>query len=72
MAGITPSGVISFISPLYGGSISDREIFLQSGLLDKLEVGVAVMADKGFNIADILENKGITLNIGPKEKCRSA
>ena len=37
--GITPSGAISFI---------------QSGFLDKLEVGGAIhMADKGINIANI-------------------
>ena len=36
LAGITPSGSFSFISPLYGGSISDRELFMQSVLLDKL------------------------------------
>lgn len=58
LAGITPSGSFSIISTLYGGSICDRELFMQSGLLDKLEVGDAVMADKGFNIADLLETKG--------------
>lgn len=30
LAGITPSGAFSFVSPLYGGSISDRELFVQS------------------------------------------
>ena len=55
LAGITPSGAFSFISPLYGGSISDRELFVTSGLLEKLEPGDAIMADKGFNVADILE-----------------
>uniref|UniRef100_A0A1X7VSF7 DDE Tnp4 domain-containing protein n=1 Tax=Amphimedon queenslandica TaxID=400682 RepID=A0A1X7VSF7_AMPQE len=57
LAGITPSGAFSFISPLYGGSISDRELFLNSGLLEILEEGDAVMADKGFNIADVLEKE---------------
>ena len=36
LAGITPSGAFSFISSLYGGSISDRELLVSSGLLDKL------------------------------------
>ena len=67
LAGITPSGAFSFISPLYGGSISDRELFLNSGLLELLEEGDAVMADKGFNITDVLQRKGITLNI-PRRK----
>ena len=35
-AGIAPSGVITFISQLYSGSFSDREIVERSGFL-KLE-----------------------------------
>ena len=60
---ITPSGSISFISKLYGGCTSDRELFLQSGLLDVLEAGDSVMADRGFRIADLLDSKGVSLNI---------
>ena len=67
MAGITPSGAFSFISSLYGGSISDRELLVSSGLLDKLETGDAVMADKGFNVADLLECRGVTLNVPPRK-----
>lgn len=33
LVGIAPSGAITFISQLYTGSISDREIVLRSGLL---------------------------------------
>ena len=62
---ITPSGVISFVSELYGGCTSDRELFVRSGLLDLLEAGDSVMADRGFTIADLLEMKGVTLNIPP-------
>jgi len=53
--GIAPSGAITFISQLYGGSISDREIVERSGFL-KLEFdkGDTVMADKGFTIEDLL------------------
>ena len=65
LIGITPSGVISFVSDLYGGCISDRELFVKSGLLDLLEAGDSVMADRGFTIADLLEMKGVTLNIPP-------
>ena len=60
---ITPPGVISFVSDLYGGC--DRELFVRSGLLDLLEAGDSVMADRGFIIADLLEMKGVTLNIPP-------
>ena len=62
---VTPTGAISFISSLYGGNISDRELTIKSGLLDLLEPGDSVMADKGFLIADILHDRGVELNIPP-------
>ena len=65
LIGITPSGAISFVSKLYGGSISDRELTIQSGLLEHLEPGDSVMADKGFTIADLLSARGVSLNIPP-------
>lgn len=37
----------------------------KSILLDMLEEGDGVMADKGFTIADMLEKKGCSLNIPP-------
>ena len=62
---ITPSGVVSFISDLYGGNISDKKLTLLSGLLDLLEAGDAIMADRGFTIHDILP-PGVTLNAPPR------
>lgn len=61
LVGITPTGVISFIPPLWTGSISDKEIVKQSGLLNLLEEGDAVMADKGFLIRDLLTFKRLYL-----------
>ena len=62
---ITSLGAISFVSKLHGSCISDRELFDKSGLLDKLDAGDSVMADWGFTIADLLDAKGVTLNIPP-------
>ena len=65
LVGVAPSGAITFISQLYTGSISDREIVVRSGFLSqKFENGDTVMADKGFQIADILP-LGVKLNIPP-------
>lgn len=61
MVGITPSGAISFISDLWGGSISDKELFLKSGMLAKLENGDLILADRGFIIQKELAKKGCTL-----------
>ena len=50
--GISPGGAITFISQLYTGSISDREIVKRSGLLDVLfKCKDSVMAGKGFTIS---------------------
>ena len=42
-----------FVSPLYSGRISDREITEKCGFLDKLEPGDDVMANRGFTIRDL-------------------
>ena len=65
LLGIAPSGDPVFISDLYTGSISDKDITKQSGILELLEKGDDCMADKGFNIKDLLEPIGVTLNIPP-------
>ena len=65
LVGIAPSGATTFVSQLYTGSISDREIVLRSGFLSQsFDDGDSVMADKGFQIQDILP-LGVSLNIRP-------
>ena len=50
LIGITPSGAVSFVSQTFEGSISDKQLTAQHGLLDKLEDGDDILADKGFVI----------------------
>ena len=43
-----------FICISYGGAASDRFITENCGLLEKLNEGDIIVADKGFNISDLL------------------
>ena len=63
----TPNGAISYVSPVYVGSISDVELTRVSGFLTKLEdkPGVSIMADRGFTIKDMLSKLNVDLNIPP-------
>ncbi len=65
LIGISPSGAIIFVSKLYPGSISDKELTRQSGILELLEPGDSIVADKGFDIEEYLIPLGVKLNIPP-------
>ena len=55
MIGISPSGAVTFVSDLYSGAISDKHLTRRCGLLDLLEPGDSVMADRDFDIKEDLE-----------------
>lgn len=66
LIGIQPNGLISFVSDLFTGCISDRELVIRSGLLKQaFDQGDTIMADKGFKIKDLLDNIGVGLNLPP-------
>ena len=65
LIGISPSGAVTFVSDLYPGSISDKELTRKSGLLQLLESNDSIMADRGFDIAEDLALIGVKLNIPP-------
>ena len=66
LVGISPTGVVTFLSKLWGGNASDKQIVKESGLLNLLEPGDSVMADKGFTIQDLLDPLDVSLNMPPK------
>ncbi|CAG9813048.1 unnamed protein product [Phaedon cochleariae] len=70
LIGCTPNGAISFVSDLFEGSISDKELVKKSNLMDLLEEGDLVLADRGFNIEDLTIKKKVALNIPPFLKGR--
>ena len=69
----TPNGSISFISPVYVGSISDVQLTGCSGFLETLrdKPGVSIMADRGFTIKDMLKELNVELNLPPFMEGRS-
>ena len=50
---------MTFVSDLYSGSVSDKELTRRSGLLDLLEEGDSVMTDRGFDTKEDLALLGV-------------
>jgi hypothetical protein len=53
LIGITPNGIVSFISTLYGGATSDKAILNMDGpetLIELLQDGDHIMSDRGFSL----------------------
>lgn len=61
LIGVSPSGMINFVSKATAGRASDKAIFNSTNLLEKLNKGDAVMVDKGFMIGDELSKAGIEM-----------
>lgn len=61
LVGMNPNGAVSFLSECWGGRASDKHITLHSGLIDKIEPGDVVLADRGFLVADYFAVKGAKL-----------
>ena len=65
LIGISPGGAVTFVSKLFPGSITDKKLTQKSGLLDLVERGDSIMADRGFDIQDDLTPLGVKINIPP-------
>uniref|UniRef100_A0A1A8NED2 Si:dkey-177p2.16 n=2 Tax=Nothobranchius pienaari TaxID=704102 RepID=A0A1A8NED2_9TELE len=57
LIGMAPHGAITFVSSLHEGSISDKEILKQSGIVSLLKPTAAIMVDKGFLVEDCVPCK---------------
>ena len=54
LVGIEPNGAFSFVSKAWSGNCSDKFITKNCDFLEYLEPGDEVMADRGFQIEDLL------------------
>ncbi|XP_028514894.1 uncharacterized protein LOC114575052 [Exaiptasia diaphana] len=61
LVGISPNGIPTFVSDAMEGSVSDNDITVKSGLLEKLPKGCAIMADRGWTNKDALARQGVRL-----------
>ena len=61
LVGICPGGGFCFISQVFPGSISDKEITVRSGILNPAlwNPGEGLMADRGFTVKDYTDNLNI-------------
>ncbi|CAM4671692.1 unnamed protein product [Leuciscus chuanchicus] len=63
LVGTSPTGSITFLSKSWGGRSSDETITKSSGLIDLLEEGDIVMANRGFSFPEYFATKGVQLLI---------
>ena len=65
LVGICPGGGFSFISDVFPGSVSDKDITVKSGLLSPnfWNPGEGLMADRGFTVKDYTDTLHVKLII---------
>ena len=66
--GVTPNALITHVSGLFPGSVSDKSIVQESGLLEHFVPGDLILADKVFLIQDLLPSV-VSVNIPPFLNC---
>jgi hypothetical protein len=59
---VSPDGAIIFVSDLFSGGASEKEVVRQSGILSRLNSDDVIYADKGFLVADLLP-AGVNIEI---------
>ncbi|XP_048242685.1 uncharacterized protein LOC124115552 [Haliotis rufescens] len=63
LIGITPQGSVSYISEGWGGRVSDKYLTSNSDFTNHLLHGDIVLADRGFDIQEIIGSCGAELRI---------
>ena len=65
MIGVTPRGIISYLSSSYGGSVSDRQIIERSSLVRNTSLfdrQDSILADRGIMVQDLFSSMNVLVN----------
>ena len=65
MIGVTPRGIISYLSSSYGGSVSDRQIIERSSLVRNTSLfdrQDSILADRGVMVQDLFSSMNVLVN----------
>jgi hypothetical protein len=64
MIGVSPRGLVTFVSDSYAGTASDRQIIERSDLCKKdlFNKKDSIMADRGIMVQDLFANKDVKVN----------
>ncbi|KAK3929472.1 2,3-bisphosphoglycerate-independent phosphoglycerate mutase [Frankliniella fusca] len=65
LIGMSCFGGLSYISEAFEGIISDRQLLIKCGFLDKMQPHEAVMADTGFDAEDLFDERDLELLLIP-------
>lgn len=62
---ITPQGTVNFVSNGFCGRVSDKHVVIESNILDKLQHGELILADRGFPLEDVVATRGAKFKVPP-------
>ena len=71
LVGISPSCLVTHVSEAFCGSYSDKVVTAASHVLDQLSAGDVILADRGFQIEQFCQERGIVLNVPVRLKGKS-
>ena len=71
LVGIPPTCLVTFVSDAFCGSCSDNAILSATKVLDTLEGGDVILADRGFQIEEMCADRGIIVNVPPSLRGKS-
>lgn len=64
LVGMTPGGLVSFVSSsTCGGSVSNRQLIEESGIVEKCDPGDEVMICSQVNVEDLFSHRHVTVNM---------